>query len=47
MSDKFFEDLKLPSPHIHLGVGGGSHAQNVGKTMIEYEKVCIENNNLT
>lgn len=42
MSDKFFEDFKLPSPHIHLGVGGGSHAENVGKTMIEYEKNCIE-----
>ncbi|MFP4487432.1 MAG: non-hydrolyzing UDP-N-acetylglucosamine 2-epimerase [Campylobacterales bacterium] len=42
MSDKFFEDLRLPKPHIHLGIGGGSHAQNVGNTMIEYEKVCLE-----
>lgn len=42
MSDKFFEDLKLPKPHIYLGIGGGSHAENVGKTMIEYEKVCME-----
>lgn len=42
MSDQFFEDLKLPKPHIHLGVGGGSHAVNVGNTMIAYEKVCIE-----
>ena len=42
MSDKFFEDLQLPKPHIHLGVGGGSHAVNVGNTMITYEKVCLE-----
>ncbi len=43
MSDAFFRDLKLPAPHIHLGVGGGSHAQNVGNTMIAYEKVCETN----
>lgn len=42
MSDKFFEDLQLPKPHIHLGVGGGGHAINVGQTMIEYERVCLE-----
>lgn len=42
MSDKFFEEFNLPIPDIHLGIGGGSHAENVGKTMIEYEKVCIE-----
>lgn len=43
MSDAFFRDLKLPSPHIHLGVGGGSHAENVGNTMIAYEKICEQN----
>jgi UDP-N-acetylglucosamine 2-epimerase (non-hydrolysing) len=42
MSDTFFEDLQLPSPHYHLGVGGGSHAEQVGKVMIAYEKLCEE-----
>ncbi len=42
MSDDFFTDLHLPSPDIHLGVGGGSHAEQVGNTMIAYEKVCTE-----
>jgi UDP-N-acetylglucosamine 2-epimerase (non-hydrolysing) len=42
MSDAFFEDLKLPKPHVHLGVGSGSHAEQTGKVMIGYEKVCEE-----
>lgn len=42
MSDVFFEDLGLPKPHIHLGVGGGSHAENTGGVMIEFEKACRE-----
>ncbi len=42
MSDKFFEDLQLPKPHMHLGIGGGSHAVNVGHTMIAYEEVCTK-----
>lgn len=42
MSDTFFDDFALPSPHIHLGIGGGTHAEVVGNTMIAYEKVCFE-----
>jgi len=42
MSDSFFEDLKLPAPHIHLGVGSGSHAEQTGKVMIEFEKVLLK-----
>ena len=34
MSDSFFQDLRLPEPHIHLGVGSGSHAEQTGKVMI-------------
>lgn len=41
MSDTFFEDFNLPTPHIHLGVCGGTHAESVGQTMMAYEKVCI------
>ena len=42
MSDAFFRDLGLPDPHFHLGVGSGSHAEQTGGVMIEYEKVCID-----
>jgi len=42
MSDIFFQDLGLPEPDIHLGVGSGSHAEQTGKVMIAYEKVLIK-----
>lgn len=42
MSDSFFRDLDLPAPHFHLGVGSGSHAEQTGKVMMEYEKVCLQ-----
>jgi UDP-N-acetylglucosamine 2-epimerase (non-hydrolysing) len=41
MSDAFFADLRLPPPHVHLGVGSGSHAEQTGRVMIEYEKACL------
>jgi UDP-N-acetylglucosamine 2-epimerase (non-hydrolysing) len=40
MSDVFFSDLGLPSPHKHLGVGAGSHAEQTAKIMVAFEKVC-------
>ncbi len=42
MSDAFFRDLKLPEPHHHLGIGSGSHAEQTGGVMIEYEKVATK-----
>ncbi len=42
MSDSFFSDLQLPAPHIHLGIGGGSHAQQTAKVMMAYETVLLE-----
>jgi UDP-N-acetylglucosamine 2-epimerase (non-hydrolysing) len=42
MSDAFFTDLRLPKPHFHLNVGSGSHAEQTGGVMIEYEKIAIE-----
>jgi UDP-N-acetylglucosamine 2-epimerase (non-hydrolysing) len=42
MSDVFFRDLGLPEPHIHLGVGSGSHAEQTGQVMIAYERVLME-----
>jgi UDP-N-acetylglucosamine 2-epimerase (non-hydrolysing) len=41
MSDAFFRDLNLPTPHIHLGVGSGSHAEQTGGVMIAYEKALL------
>ena len=42
MSDAFFENLGLPDPHIHLGVGSGTHAEQTGRVMIAYEKLLME-----
>ena len=42
MSDVFFQDLALPEPHIHLGVGSGTHAEQTGLVMMAYEKVLLE-----
>jgi UDP-N-acetylglucosamine 2-epimerase (non-hydrolysing) len=41
MSKVFFKDLELPEPDIYLGVGSGTHAEQTGKVMIEFEKVLI------
>ena len=43
MSDLFFNELGLPEPDLNLGVGGGSHGENTGKVLIEFEKYLIEN----
>ncbi|MEZ4526354.1 MAG: UDP-N-acetylglucosamine 2-epimerase (non-hydrolyzing) [Desulfobacterales bacterium] len=42
MSDVFFQDLNLPEPDIHLGVGSGSHAVQTGQVMMAYEKILME-----
>ena len=42
MSDSFFKDLKLPRPHIYLSVGSGTHAEQTGKVMMEFEKVLLK-----
>jgi UDP-N-acetylglucosamine 2-epimerase (non-hydrolysing) len=39
MSRAFFEQLEIPEADINLGVGSGTHAEQVGNTMIELEKV--------
>ena len=41
MSDLFFSELNIPHPDYHLGVSSGSHAYQVGQTMIEFEKVLL------
>ncbi|OFX40887.1 MAG: UDP-N-acetylglucosamine 2-epimerase [Bacteroidetes bacterium GWA2_32_17] len=39
MSQQFFDELNIPPADIHLEIGSGTHAEQVGKTMIEFEKV--------
>jgi UDP-N-acetylglucosamine 2-epimerase (non-hydrolysing) len=41
MSDAFFQDLGLPSPDHHLGVGSGSHAEQTAAVMVAFEKICL------
>lgn len=41
MSDLFFHDLKLPKPDVHLGIAGGSHAEQTGRLMIAYEALLL------
>ena len=41
MSKVFFEELELPKPDFYLGVGGGSHAEQTARIMIEFEKVLL------
>ena len=42
MSKAFFEALNIPDADINLGIGSGTHAEQVGKTMIAFEKVLFE-----
>ena len=39
MSSSFFTDLGIPAPQINLEIGSGTHAEQVGNTMIAFEKV--------
>ncbi len=42
MSKAFFDDLGMPKPDIDLNVGSGTQAEQTGRIMVEFEKVCIE-----
>jgi UDP-N-acetylglucosamine 2-epimerase (non-hydrolysing) len=39
MSDRFFADLNIPKPDVHLGVGSGSHAAQTAEIMKRFEEV--------
>ncbi len=40
MSKSFFDLLNIPRPDIDLEVGSGTHAEQTGKIMVAFEKVC-------
>jgi UDP-N-acetylglucosamine 2-epimerase (non-hydrolysing) len=42
MSKVFFEDLRMPKPDIHMGVGSGSHSEQTAKVMVGFEQVCLK-----
>ena len=44
MSEVFFKDLNIPKPNYNLGIGSGSQAEQTGKVMMEFEKVCLKEN---
>jgi UDP-N-acetylglucosamine 2-epimerase (non-hydrolysing) len=42
MSEVFFRELSISEPDINLEIGSGSHAEQLGYTMIAFEKVLLE-----
>ncbi|MFQ5462209.1 MAG: non-hydrolyzing UDP-N-acetylglucosamine 2-epimerase [Phycisphaerae bacterium] len=42
MNGVFFEELGIPQPDVHLGVGSGSHASQTAEVLKRFEPVCLE-----
>jgi UDP-N-acetylglucosamine 2-epimerase len=41
MSDIFFQELKIPAPDYHLGIGSGPHGAQTGKMLEAIEQVLL------
>lgn len=42
LSNIFFQELNIPEPTYHLGVGSGSHGQQTANMLVEIEKIVLE-----
>lgn len=42
MSTVFFDELDIPKPAHHLGIGGGSHGANTGRALEAVERVMLD-----
>ena len=42
MSDVFFEELDIPKPSIHLGVGSGTHGEQTARMLTGIEQALME-----
>lgn len=42
MSGEFFRQLRIPEPDINLGVGSGTHAEQTGAIMLNYERLLVD-----
>ncbi len=42
MSELFFNELNIPAPDINLEIGSGSHSEQIGGTMIAFERVLLK-----
>ena len=41
MSQSFFDDLAIASPHHFLNAGSGTHAAQTARIMVAFEEVCL------
>jgi UDP-N-acetylglucosamine 2-epimerase (non-hydrolysing) len=42
MSEVFFQNLEIPKPDIYLNIGSASHAVQVAKIMVAFEKIVLK-----
>jgi len=42
MSEVFFQQLEIPEPDFNLGIGSGSHSEQVARVMLAFEPILLE-----
>ncbi|MCA0986867.1 non-hydrolyzing UDP-N-acetylglucosamine 2-epimerase [Guptibacillus algicola] len=42
MSDIFFDELEIPKPDFHLGVGSGNHGKQTGEMLTKIEEIILQ-----